>query len=426
VTVTAPERPRYESGWALATVVVALAAGLVRTLAVARWLDPAEIGVMGVALLAFGFAEAVSSTGVDTALVAARREVEDDLDPAFTLQLARGVGVSGLLWLAAPALALAFHAPGAVQVIRTVGLVAALRGLANPAVALVVRRLEFRRVFWWALPEVLTALGVTLALAFWHRDAWALAYGMVAGAAVGTLASYALVPRMPRLVFARERIMTLLRFGGWVSGSRALMYFSVNLDFAFIALTLGTRALGLYQLATRVAEIPIVTVTKAVSQVALPALTGVQESAEALRRTWRRMLTRVFAANTAAAVLILLFASSAVPALLGRQWQPAVGLMRVLAVAMVFRGVIILAGQLFDASGRPALTLWLNGARLALVVVLMPPLAGWGGAMGIALAVLGASAFAALLGWRLSARVLPGRSPGLSLPASLEPPELAA
>ena len=66
---------RAGSAWALGSVVVALSAGLIRTIFTARFLEPAEIGLMGIALLALGFIEAVSSSGVDTALVAQRKDV---------------------------------------------------------------------------------------------------------------------------------------------------------------------------------------------------------------------------------------------------------------------------------------------------------------------------------------------------------------
>src|SRR5262249_49026249 len=254
------------SGWALASVAVALSSGLLRTILIAHVLGPAEIGLMGVALLALGFVEAVASTGVDTALVAVRDEVETYIDPAFTIQVTRGIAVMGLLWAAAPAVAWAFHTAAATPVIRSVSVVSALRGLMNPAVALAIRRLDFRRVFWWSLPEALTSLGVTLAVAFARRDVWALVVGAIAGQVAATIASYGLVPRAPRLTLTRERIGELLRFGRFVTGSRALMYFSVYLDAAIVGLTMGTQTLGLYQFASRVAELPVVTLTTPLAQ----------------------------------------------------------------------------------------------------------------------------------------------------------------
>jgi O-antigen/teichoic acid export membrane protein len=403
------------SGWAFASVIVALASAFVRTIVVARFVDPVEIGLWGIALLGLGFMEAVASSGMDTALVAQRGEVDKYLDPAFTIQVTRGIIVSAVLWIAAPALAWAFHNDAAVSVIRMVGLISAIRGFGNPAVALAVRGLQFRRVFWWSLPEISSSLGFTLGLAIIRRDVWALVSGAIIGQAVGTFASYGLVRRKPRLVLGGQRMYDLLRFGRFVTGSRALMYFSVYLDAAVVGVTLGTHALGLYQFAARVAEVPVVTFTRAVAQIALPALSGAQTSAAELTRTWRAMLRWVLAVNTGTAIVIALFGHVAVRAVAGEHWLAAIPLMRILAVAVLFRAVVVLTGQLLDAMGQPALTLRLNGVRLATLIVLLPGMAAWGGVQGIAYAVVLASACAAVLATRFSARVLSrvtaGRAP---------------
>lgn len=406
MTERGPAQLRAGSAWALASVAVTLSSSILRTLVIARFLEPVEIGLLGIALLALGFVEAVASTGVDTALTAERKDVETYIDPGFTIQVARGFAVFGLLWAAAPAVARVFDNGAAVSVIRSVAPIAALRGLGNPAVVLAVRRLDFRRVFWWSLPEVLSSLFLTVVLVFLRRDVWALVIAVVAGQAVGTSASYGLVPRVPRLVFHRQRILELLRFGRFVSGSRALMYFSVNVDAAVVGVAMGTQALGLYQFATRVAELPVVTFTRAVAQVALPALSGLETGADALTRVWRAMLGWVVAVNAASAIVILMFGEAAVDAVAGRQWLPAVPIMRILAVAMLFRAILVLTGQLLDAVGQPAQTMRLNAVRLGILVIVLAPLAAWGGLRGIAQAVLIANAVAAVRAVRLSARVL--------------------
>jgi O-antigen/teichoic acid export membrane protein len=404
----APAHLLAGGGWALATVAVTLASSLLRTMLVASVLAPGDIGLMGVAVLALGFVEAVASTGVDTALVAVRDDVEIYIDPAFAIQVTRGLAVTALLWAAAPAIAWAFHNGAAVPVIRAVSMMAALRSLLNPAIALAIRRLDFRRMFWWSLPEALTSLGVTVAAAFVRRDVWALVIGALVGQAVATIASYGVVPRMPRVTLSRERIRDLLRFGRFVSGSRALMYFGVYIDAAVVGVTMGTHALGLYQFASRIAELPVVTFTRAVAQVALPALSGLHTSAGPLKRTWRTMLGLVLAANGAAAVAIVLFAGIAVETIVGERWLPAVPLMRVLAIAMLFRAVVVLTGQLLDAVGRPALTLRLNAVRLATLAIVLVPLAAWYGVRGVTVGVLLANAGAALHAVRLSSRVVSG------------------
>ncbi|HEX2077845.1 MAG TPA: oligosaccharide flippase family protein [Longimicrobium sp.] len=384
-------------GWALLTLGLGLGAGIARTLVVARLLGAHELGVMGIALLALGTVEALTATGVDTALVSHPGDPRDDLDAAFTLQLIRGLLVCALLWAAAPLVAAFFATPEAVPVIRAVSVVALLRGLANPGVALLVKRMEFGRLFWWSVPEVAVGFALAVGVALARRDVWALAAAAVGAQAVATAASYAMLPRRPRLSLRREAVRRLVRFGRWVGGSRALMFLSLNLDNAVVGRLLGTGALGVYQLAFRIGELGVATFTRAMVQVALPALSQLQGDLAGMRRAFGAMLRLAVAANCAFAAALLLFAHPLVGRLLGPEWLPAVPVLRILAVAMVFRAVVVLASELFHALRRPHLTFQVNAVRLAVMLASIVPLTYGYGMSGAAFSVLLGGLIATLL-----------------------------
>jgi O-antigen/teichoic acid export membrane protein len=135
-------------------------------------------------------------------------------------------------------------------------------------------------------------------------------------------------------------------------------------------------------------------------------LSGFETGAETLRRAWRTMLGWVMAVNAASVVIILMFGETIVGAVAGRQWLPAVPIMRILAAAMLFRGILVLTGQLLDAVGQPAQTLRLNAVRFGTLVVVLTPLAAWDGPRGVAQAVLVANGIAVLWASRLTARAL--------------------
>lgn len=382
------------SGWALLTLAVGMGAGLARTVVVARLVGARELGLMGVALLALGAVEACTATGVETALVTGRGDVEGELDAAFTVQAARALLVAAALWLAAPLVASGFGAPGAAPLVRALGGVAVLRGLANPAVAVVMRRIDFARLFWWSLPEAAAGLVVSVAVAVVRHDGWALVAGVAAAQAAATAASYAVLPRRPRL--SLNGAGRLLGYGKWVGGSRLLMFLSLSADNALVGRFLGVGALGLYQLAFRLGELSVVTVTRAALQAALPAFTALGGGPR-LRAGFRAVLVGVVAVNAAYAAGVLVLAGPVLRRALGEAWVPAVPVLRILAVAMVFRGVVVVASELFHAAGRPRLTLEVNAVRLAVMLGAILPLMRSRGIEGVAVAVLLSTVAAAAL-----------------------------
>ena len=401
--------------WVLLAMGLTLAIGVARTVVVARQLGPGELGVMAIGLLVLGALEALTSSGVETALVTHPGDPEADLDAAFTLQAVRGVLLAAILWLAAPLVGGFFANAAAVPVVRAVGAVALLRGLANPRVAMLVRRIDFQRVFWWTLPELVVGFGLAVWLAGARGDVWALVIAAVAAQAVATAATYAMLPYRPRLRLPGDAVRRLLGYGRWVSGGRALMFMSVNLDDAVVGRALGTSALGLYQVAFRIGELGVVTFTRALLQVALPALTALQGRREQLRRAYVAAWRVVVGANLAFAVVVAVAAGPLVDLLLGDAWRPVVPVLRILVVAMVFRAQLVLASELFNAVQQPALTIRVNSVRLVAMLASILPLLHLAGLPGVALSVLIGSLAGSLLALRYTAAILrPAPAVGLA------------
>ncbi len=383
----AASRTASAGGWVLLGTVLASALGAARTLVVAWVLGPGQLGVAAAALLVVSALESVTNTGVDTALVSHPGRVEDDLDAAFTVQALRGVVLAALMLAMAPLVGWFFELPPLVDMVRVLALVPLVRGLSNPAVSLLVRRLEFRRLFLWGVPEGVTGLLVAVSLAVARRDAWALVVAAIVAQLVATLSTYAALPRAPRFVFGGRGQRRLVRYGRWVGGTRLLMFVSVQADKFFVGRLLGPAALGIYQLAARVAELPAVSVARAGAQIALPALGELRQHPDQLRRRFGRLLGAVVATHVAFAVVVLVVASTAAR-LLGAAWISAAPVVRILAVAMVFRATLVVSGELLNAVGRPRTTMVVHLVRMGVLLLAIYPLLRAFGAPGVAVAVL--------------------------------------
>jgi lipopolysaccharide exporter len=388
-------RLRTGGAWVLLTLGIGMAFVIARTLIVARLLEPEDLGTVAMALLVLGLVETMTGTGMDTALVTQSGDVEADLDPAFTLQALRGASVAAFLCLLAPLVGWWFGSAEVVPVVYAVSVIALLRGLVNPASFLLDRRFEFQRVFWWRLPEMTVNLGLAVGLAILWRDLMALVVAAVAAQAVATAASYGMAPRRPRFRPDWPRIRRLLRFGKWVGGARMLMHLSVTSDALVIGSLLGSHALGLYQFASRIAELPVVTFTRAVGIISLPGFSERQGRPVELRRAYRVALSVALGINTAFALTILLFGDFMVVTLVGERWRPAVPVLAVLSIAMVFRAVLIVSSQYFDAARQPQLTVRVNLVRLAVLLAALGPMAIAFGMNGAAVSVLLSSLAAA-------------------------------
>lgn len=383
--------------WVLLSLSLALVTGVGRALIAARLIGVREMGVMAIALLVLAAAEALAASATDTALVTHPGDVEADLPPAFTIGAVQGVVVSGLLWVGAPGVGRFFELPDVTPLIRALALVPLLRGLSNPAALLLVRRLEFRRLFWWTLPEAAVGTLLVIAVGVVRHDAWAMVAALVGSQAVSTAVSYVLSPHVPRMAFRGPGFERLLHYGRWIQGTRVLMFLGLYLDNLLVGKLLGASALGIYQVSFRVGEIPVVTVGRAAAQVLLPTLTRMLRRPSRLRQAYLSTFRLVVVLSATFALGLMVVIRPAVTRLLGPEWLPAVPVIQILAVATVFRMVMIMANQLFYAIGRPRTVFAVNAVRVAVLALTIYPLLRLFGPPGVALSVLLSCAASALL-----------------------------
>src|SRR5260370_1885874 len=138
-------------------------------------------------------------------------------------------------------------------------------------------------------------------------------------------------------------------------------------DNGFVAKILGIGSLGLYQVAFRIAELPVTGFTQVVSQVALPSLSALQGEPDRLRSWYVGAQRVVLLVHGAFVALVLLFGGPLTRALLGPTWMAIVPALRILFVAMLLRALVDLAGVLFNALGEPRFADRLQAARLAIM-----------------------------------------------------------
>jgi len=375
-------------GWAFLARTLVGASGFVRTLVLARLLSPHDFGVMASAIVILGATETFTGTGFETALIQRRDDVDRFYDSAFTIQALRGVVLAALLWVAAPAAAAFFRAPDLVPVLRAIGLLLVLRGLANPAKVRLFRDLRYETLFWWTLPEVVVSLGLAIVLGILLRNVWALVIPIIASQAVATVVSHIIARRRPRLALDWMRLREIARYSKWVLATQIVTFLSVQGDNAFVGRVLGIGPLGFYQVAFRIAELPVTGLTQVVNQVALPSLSALHDERSRLKSWYFAALRLVLLAHGAFAALVVLFGAPITRVVLGARWMPIVPALKILAVAMVLRSVVVLAGTLFNALGEPRLTYRLHAVRLGIMAVTIYPLSRLLGLEGVSTAVL--------------------------------------
>lgn len=366
--------------------------GMLRLVVVADLLGPSEIGVFAVSLTALSTLDVFSEIGVRKALVQKQGDIRPYLDVAWSVQLLRGVAVSGLLFSTAPLVAAWFRAPAAVEVLQLMAIAPLLRGAMSPRVVQLDRELMVGRLAVLELGA--TAIDVVLSIGLllvFEPTVLALVWSRVAMTVYMLIVSFLLMPHAPKLSFRRDRVSELMGFGVWVFVSAVVAFILTRGGDFVVGRVLTTRELGIYTLATQLAIMPLLEVAQVVGRVTFPVYSKLQGDLGRLARAFCQSFLLVAATVIGGASLIAGAAPELVAVWLDAEWGPAATLAPWLVVWGACRALGAMNSNLFMAVGQPRLASRYQLLMLAVfAVVIYPGAAIWGlNGVGAALAVVG-------------------------------------
>jgi len=377
--------------WVSGQNVIGRLLQLVTLALLARLIGPAELGLVGIALLALSATRKLTNIGLNAALI---QKVEEDVDThlntTWLLELGRGAIVFGILYLTAPFIAESFFGePRATDLVRAIGLSPLLLGARNPGVVYFQKNLEFDKQALYKLSGDVTQILLAVGYALVSPTAWAFVVGFVGADLVRTAVSYLIHSYRPWPSFDVDVARELINYGKWLTGSSILYFIYSEGDDAFVGWFLTPTALAYYQYTYRFSNAPATELSQVVTSVMFPAFSKLQEDDQQMRSAFRRTLRMTSLVAFPASIGIIAVAPTLVPALFGEAWLPAVPVMQILAIYGLLRAVGRLFGQIWKTVGRPDIITKLSALRVVLIAVVIYPLTDAFGIVGTAMAVTG-------------------------------------
>lgn len=345
-----------------------------RLVILARLLAPHDFGILGIALVTMAILNTFSTTGFMQALIQKKENTEDYLDSAWTVLIQRGFILFIILLFISPYAAKFFNEPEAKLIIQVVGLSMLLGAFTNVGVIYFQKELDFKKQFIFQLSGTGIDFLVAVTSAFILRNVWALVLGFLAGNAVRLVLSYIIHPYRPRFCLDFDKIKELFNYGKWILGSVIITFFVVQGDDIFLGKVLGVTALGFYQMAFKLGNMPATETAGVIRNVAFPAYSKLQSSLPQLKEAYLRVMTFASIIFVPLTGGIIVLAPQAVNIFLGERWLPIVIPLQILAVSGMARSLMGFSGPLFLAIGKPKIDFNLNLIRLIVMVITIYPL----------------------------------------------------
>lgn len=373
--------------WTVGGEATSRVAGALVFFVLAGVLSPAEFGLAAIAFFCVQIANALTYAGLGQAVQVLGADERRDRT-AVGMGLVFGSSGGVLLALLAGPLCHALGSPGAVNLVRFVGLALPLAQTAEVLSALVARDLRFRVTGSAVMVGAVGSATIGLAMAAAGAGPIALVAQAVLQHAIRLGWLVVAQPSALRPLLDVAKVKEIWRIGRELLLSSLFETSAANIDNIIVSAIAGAAALGAYGFGYNLTALPMYVVGIAVSRVALPVYGRLRSRpatigpafAQAIEvTTWLTALPLGFVAIAGPEALTVLF---------GDKWAAIDQAIRLLALHGWMRATETASTAVLVALGEAATTRRVQQWQLLLAAALLVPLVQWHGPLGAALAIV--------------------------------------
>ena len=371
--------------WQILARASRLGSQLAISILLARLLSPADFGVMALCMLVTSVAAAAGNLGLGSAVINRQELTNQHLQLGLAVSLISGVVAAIAILALSPSLTRLMGIPGAAGPLRSLAPLLLINAWGGMGRAVLIRRLDFRRLFFVDFSGFFLGYGVTgVACALKGLGVWSLIFSALIQSLISTLVSVKLArpPLAPRL--GRRELRELGSFGIGISLNRTLSLVVTHIDRLVVSRALGPMALGLYVRANQVLRLPGDFFAMSLGSVVFPTFSRIQGDRARLSRAFRQTTVASSLLLLPLTVTLFILCPEIISVLFGEQWTQAILPAQILVVASAFRAQDQITSSFLRAIGALRVLFLSDTILLLLVCTLSWPAANHYGLEGVA------------------------------------------
>jgi PST family polysaccharide transporter len=394
-----------------------------------RKLEPADFGAFAIAQFALAFLALFGDAGLGGALIQKKEEpTQRQLSSVWFFQIALSLGIVTIMFVAAPLLVKFWpdmQPARGIWLFRALSFGLFLASLRVIPAILMERNLEFGKLAFLEVALSVAFFGTAVAFAYLGLGAMSLAVAVVVQGAVGVVTAFALKPWRPALVFEREALRPILRFGITYQAKNLVGFLTGAITPVYGGRALGQAGLGFLNWAQETSLFPL-RLVELIGRVSFPLYSRLQDDRPAFAAALGRAI-HICATGTLLYIAVIFGLGPAlVHVIFTDKWMPALPIAYVISAAMSLGFLTPVVATALDALGRPQTTMRLSIFTGVLLVVLVPPLTMKYGTFGFALGIATEMVIMNLVVAYLTRSLIPGIRLARSIVASIVACVLAA
>lgn len=339
--------------WVVLTESITRTVPSVVFVVLARLLTPVDFGLIAAAQVVISFCQLLWDGGLSQAIIQTSESKEDAANAAFWSNLFLALVLYIFVFVTAPWLAVLFDNPQSVPIFRILGLQILIGSTASIQHALLIRELDFRRIFWPRVGVSLLPGLFSVPLAYLGYGVWALVIGTLVGSLITSWLFWVNSSWRPKFSIDLKLLKKLLSFGKWIMLDALIGWFIVWGDSLAIGFFCGVHDLGIYRTASNIVGIIFGLSLSSITPVLYPTFSRLQADRPALRKLLVLSNKLIITVALPLGVGLFIVSSQVFPSMLGSQWEGTSRIIGLLGIQTALGWLVGCNPDVYRAIGQP-------------------------------------------------------------------------
>ena len=335
--------------------IIRLSIQLLVTAVLAHLIAPAEFGLFAMVVVFSNLAMILRDLGLGAAIVQKKETDDEMLSSAFWMNVLFGA-VLAVLGLAMAGPIAGFY--GEARLLRVICVLSPMYFIWSFGIvqtALLIKKLDFRRLAFIEISSVLISGAAAVTLAFLGFGVWSLVWQAIVAAIINTAFVWLFFEWKPKPVFKPAAVKGLFGFGMPLVGFNLVNYFSRNFDNMIIGKFLGAGPLGFYDLAYKILLFPVQNIAQVIGRVMFPSMSLVNHDMKKVRLGYFTAVRAIALVTFPLLIWIFIMAHEIIYCFFGRVWADSVPVLRVLSLVGILQSVATINGTVYQSLARTGL-----------------------------------------------------------------------
>jgi O-antigen/teichoic acid export membrane protein len=303
------------------------------SIVVARLLDPKDFGIVSIATMIIFYCSTLTNLGLKSALVQRKDITDEHISSVFTADLAISLFMACLFYFLAPAIALFFHSPESIPVIRVMSLIFVITPFYSLPYTLFRRDLNFKIITLVDTVKETFTSTITVVLAVLGFKYWSIVWGQLVPLTLAAIYLMVKSERKPAISFRYDALKDLFSFGIWSFVRSQLSFFSERMDRLIVGRYLGTSVLGLYDKSKSFSQMPTESISSNINNVLYSSFSRIQDKRDEIVNMLKKSIVLTSVINFPIFVGLYAIANHFVPVVLGEKWNGMIIPLKIMCIS---------------------------------------------------------------------------------------------